>query len=388
MSGSQAGSERTRIGAAGTTAAFPSGINLVADSAGPTTSLTASVLERCVQPARLHVKLLDQATRHDYHLRPTLFSRVCAPEFAWVAVALARRAARYAYYLDDNLWEYRRDNALSAYYASSAVRQSLALFIRNATIVLVSSFHLADRLRTKFPESKIQYVPASFDFDLLSDQTPRAPVLERPLRVGYAGSERGGAFDAVVSAIRRTVLNLPGAFEFEFIGHMPKELVGTPGVRHFDNIPNYREFLEFKQTRGWDLALAPLEDDAFSRSKTNNKFREYGALGIPGLYSDVAPYADSVQHVRSGLLVGQGEDAWATALEWALLHREELPTMGAHAKHDVWTKHRLEVVAPQWTTALRSARLTPTTAAGSAFEWRMRRALGRLEGRVTRRTAS
>ncbi|CAN7210842.1 glycosyltransferase [Pseudoxanthomonas sp. LjRoot168] len=390
MSGDQPDWGNIRRAAADPAAKFVAGLNLVVDSAGPTATLTSSVLEKCVQPASLHVKLWNQASQHDYHLRPTMFSRVCAPEFSWLPVALARRAARYAYYLDDNLWEYRRDNALSAYYANPAVRQSLALFIRNATIVLVSSPHLANHLRAEFPKSRVEHVPASFDFDLLAERAPHSrqeTAPDRPLRVGYAGSERGGGFSTVVSAIKRTILNRPGAFEFEFIGHMPEELKNTPGVRHFENISNYRQFLDFKQARGWELALAPLEDDAFSRSKTNNKFREYGALGIPGLYSDVAPYADSVQHALSGLLVGHGEEDWTSALEWALQHRKTLPQMGGRAREHVWRKHRLQVVAPQWAAVLESAALTPTTAAISGFEWRTLRLLGKVKGRLARRFA-
>ena len=51
---------------------------------------------------------------------------------------------------------------------------------------------------------------------------------------------------------------------------------------------------------GWAIGLAPLRDSAENRAKTNNKYREYAALGIPGIYSDMPVYASSVRHGETG----------------------------------------------------------------------------------------
>ena len=52
----------------------------------------------------------------------------------------------------------------------------------------------------------------------------------------------------------------------------------------------------------WDVAVAPLHDTAFNRCKSDLKFLEYAALGLPGIYSDVVPYKHAVRHEETGLL--------------------------------------------------------------------------------------
>ena len=47
--------------------------------------------------------------------------------------------------------------------------------------------------------------------------------------------------------------------------------------------------------------IAPLEDDAFTRCKSDLKYLDYAALGIPGVFSDVRPYRDTVRHRETGL---------------------------------------------------------------------------------------
>lgn len=66
--------------------------------------------------------------------------------------------------------------------------------------------------------------------------------------------------------------------------------------------------------RAWDIGLAPLNDNLYNRCKSNNKFREYAACGIAGVYSALPTYADCVEHEQTGLLTAQTEEAWYAAI--------------------------------------------------------------------------
>ncbi|WP_050813821.1 hypothetical protein [Acidovorax sp. NO-1] len=51
-------------------------------------------------------------------------------------------------------------------------------------------------------------------------------------------------------------------------------------------------------TQGWDLAIAPLEANAFNECKSNLRLLEYGWCGVPVVCSDVLPYQDGGLPVR------------------------------------------------------------------------------------------
>jgi len=58
---------------------------------------------------------------------------------------------------------------------------------------------------------------------------------------------------------------------------------------------NYVNFVAYMSEIQADLAIAPLCDNRFNRSKSAIKFFEYTAMGIPGVYADLAPYSSFVR---------------------------------------------------------------------------------------------
>jgi hypothetical protein len=65
-------------------------------------------------------------------------------------------------------------------------------------------------------------------------------------------------------------------------------------------IRDYRKFVSFARDLAIDVGIAPLTDNPFNRCKSDVKFQEYSALGIPAVYSDLPPYRDSVHHGING----------------------------------------------------------------------------------------
>ena len=125
-------------------------------------------------------------------------------------------------------------------------------------------------------------------------------------------------------ALARILSRYAGRVEAHFWGcRPPPPASGFPAsgcpaalanVRHHGLICHYDRYLRRFSRAGYDIGLAPLPDDAFYRSKTNNKFREYGASGIAGIYSHVDVYADCVRHEVTGLLAANDADSWHDAL--------------------------------------------------------------------------
>jgi hypothetical protein len=114
--------------------------------------------------------------------------------------------------------------------------------------------------------------------------------------------------------LRRLLGVYEGRVEVCFWGYHPPELRGLRGVRFLDFVPNYDKFFRAFARAGFDIGIAPLRDDEFHRSKCNNKFREFAACGIAGVYSDVEVYSSCVEDGRTGLLVSGEQGAWFRAV--------------------------------------------------------------------------
>ena len=58
-----------------------------------------------------------------------------------------------------------------------------------------------------------------------------------------------------------------------------------------------------------DLALIPLQNNEFNNCKSNIKFLEYSYLNIPGIYSKIKPYSESIESNFNGILCEE-RDEW------------------------------------------------------------------------------
>jgi glycosyltransferase involved in cell wall biosynthesis len=107
-----------------------------------------------------------------------------------------------------------------------------------------------------------------------------------------------------------------------------------------------------KKNMKWDLAIAPLEDTRFNRAKSDIKFLDYSALGIPGIYSQVPIYTETVSHLETGYLAENTPEAWEQALEKLLAEKGLREQLAENARAYVNSARALEHCAIQWRIAL------------------------------------
>ncbi len=65
---------------------------------------------------------------------------------------------------------------------------------------------------------------------------------------------------------------------------------------------------------GFDIALAPLADSEFNKSRSALKFWEYSAAGAVSVASNLEPYASAIQNGSTGLVVDNQTESWAQAI--------------------------------------------------------------------------
>jgi glycosyltransferase involved in cell wall biosynthesis len=188
----------------------------------------------------------------------------------------------------------------------------LERYLRAASLVRAHSPALQERLAPYNPNVALAGSPLYWD--LLADLPP-PPRRPAPLKIVYMTGRVYDILAAIFLPDLRRILDEYGAqVELHCWGYHPPELRGHPRVRLMNLVTDYDQHLRRFYQQGYDIGLAPLLDDVFHRSKTDTKFREYGACRVAGVYSNGAVYAAAVQDGATGLLVPNTPGAWRAAV--------------------------------------------------------------------------
>ncbi len=348
-----------------------------------TVSLLEQLLAYLEKSAGVHAR-----TRLLHELRATditpdtfpLIVRACSPFASRLARTFRRHGIPYGFYLDDNFWLLDPETPLGRHYGARSTRRRLDSIVRGATTVVTSTAPLRDYVRSTLNPRAI-HLDAAVDFSLFPELPPLShdhPVI----RGGFAGStSRVGDLVEVFTDVLR-ILDERDDVEFEIIGVGDGELaLRHPRLRTFPHVPSYEEYVEFQRSREWDFGLAPLGPAASNLYKTNNKYREYGAQGIPGVYQESAAYG-AVVDGATGLLVGRTR-SWHDAIERYVTDPGLRATVRRDARRDVERRYAPAAVTPAWADFLSSA---PTVGDAPSSMSAIRRALAR-ESSLTWRAA-
>jgi len=200
-------------------------------------------------------------------------------------------------------------------------QESLARLLDAARLVLVSTERLAQALRDR--THQVAVVANMLDERLFlagvkERPRPRGPVRGRPLQVVYIGSTTHARDLALLRGVFSELdRHAPGRFELNVVGG-ERPAAGQEWYRRVmvpDDCKPYPQFVHWvrAQRPSWDVAVAPLCDEEFNSYKSDLKYLEYSALGLPAVYSDLEPYA-TVAHGHTGLKAPTDPQAWMAAL--------------------------------------------------------------------------
>ncbi|WP_135229238.1 glycosyltransferase family 4 protein [Deinococcus fonticola] len=190
--------------------------------------------------------------------------------------------------------------------------------LRASAAVTVGNAYLADYVRKVAPGVPVYVIPTVVDTAHYAVRPPPQPG-ERPV-VGWIGT---------ASTFRRYLLPfLPGLLqvcqqfgaEFRVIAspdvQAEVEAAGATFVR-------WSLSSEVEELQRFNVGVMPLLDDAYVRGKCAFKLIEYGAVGIPGLGSDIGANREVIEDGLNGFL---GRDA--SELEERLRQVLDLPDLG------------------------------------------------------------
>ena len=278
-----------------------------------------------------------------------VFCRNTEPAYSWILDFALACGKPVVYDLDDNFFELPPTTDVGRYHRAPERLQQLERYLRNATLVRVYSEPLREFVKPLNPN--VVRVEGPIDWNLI----PSGPTRSGPskVRVVYPTSRvEDELAELFLADIQRLLTVYSGLVEMFFWGYHPRELRGHPGVRFMAPLASYDRFFRRFARFGFDVGLAPLRDDAFHRSKSDVKFREYAACGIAGVYSNVGAYAKSVEHGVTGLLVSNQRGAWFDAVS-RLLEDLDLRHLIQEQAHAYARKHYdLRFVQEVWYSQL------------------------------------
>jgi glycosyltransferase involved in cell wall biosynthesis len=310
---------------------------------------TTHLIEQVMNACRVHgvhhrTQFLDRLTASD--IPPgtiPLFIRCGDPQVLSWTQALVDANRPYAYYIDDNFWRITGTTPLATYYRHPLVRASLQFAVTHALAVIASSTELA-RFVSRFNKN-VAVLPTFFDFSIIEGVQPQSTD---EIRIGFAGSpSRVDDLEIVTPAIAPILEKYPKAV-FEFAGALPRGITPGPRIRFFEHTGDYNRYIRFQAERNWAIGLAPLQDHEASRSKTDNKFREYGACRIAGIYSNIPPYSDVVRDNVTGLLITNDGSSWLSALTSLLDFPDRRAALAQNAYHDGKSRYDVARVSEKW----------------------------------------
>ncbi|ANQ85865.1 glycosyltransferase [Azoarcus olearius] len=220
-----------------------------------------------------------------------------------------------------------------------AARDYLQRSMRIADRLVVTTDALAAAFANAAPEVVVSrnYLVATQWENLNPAQHPR----QKP-RVGWAGSDSHlgdlGLLRDVVPALARDV-------DWIFFGTCPADL--RPYVKEFYGGVPFEQYPAALASLGLDLALAPLESNAFNEAKSNLKLLEYGILGYPVVCSNVGPYRQGFPVKR----VNNTSKAWIAAIRERIHDLKAARREGAALQAHVRQHWMLEDHLDEWQAA-------------------------------------
>jgi len=286
-----------------------------------------------------------------------IFVRILSKEsIDSVLTSFVNLKKKIIYIIDDDFENIDVSTDVGKYLLSLNPKENIRTFCQKSDHVVVSSKSLFERY--KDCSKKITSIPGFIDFEniggIVKDKDLKCS--RDYLVIGYASSDYNYVnLKQILPALREILLRYKNKVRFElFFKTLPEELKDLPNVKTIDPISNINEFYKELFKRNWDIGLAPLEDNIFNRSKSNNKYREYAVFGIAGIYTDIEAYNTSVTHNVNGVLTKNTTEGWITSLENLINDDKKRKSITMLANFDVNKNYSVKKVASYYVDIFRS----------------------------------
>lgn len=230
-------------------------------------------------------------------------------------------------------------------------RQPFVKWILNeADLVTVSTAPIQEAFR-KHTSRPIHVNPNLVDWELFEAE-PRSR--DGRFNILISGSPTHRKDWEIIEEPLLEILNVySGDVQAVFFGELPEKFVNNKSAQFIGFERKYRDYASSLRQLDVHAALVPLEDTWFNLCKSNIKWLEYAAAGIPGAYSDLTPYNSCIENEKNGILVKATTDSWYQALEYLINNTDSVGSMIARARQEVYDRFSVQNAANGYVEAFR-----------------------------------
>jgi len=187
------------------------------------------------------------------------------------------------------------------------------------------------------------------------------------VKIGYAGSITHNSDIAMVLPALRTILEKYPEVKIEVLGALDADSYGksfygwpdrlTDRVEAKGGTHSWAGYPELLCSQRWDIGIAPLVDDAFTRGKSHIKWMEYTMAGVATVASPTYPYSEPIFDVpviedgKTGFLC-RSTDEWVMVLSSLIENADARQEIVQNAYKAISENWQYEKWAPKWADAI------------------------------------
>ncbi len=270
--------------------------------------------------------------------RPVLFvqKKRLGPLRLW---GLRRRGVRVLYDFDDAvMFQSSRHDSPESFGRTLRFRW----MARGSHGVVAGSQYLAGLAREHNP--RVWVVPTSID---VSKYPPRAGASDGTITLGWIGGKKSLVF---LADLRPVFERVARDFPQTRLKIVCNDFFDCPPMTVIKKA--WSEAEEGEDVRSFDIGLAPLPDDPWSRGKCATKLLQCMAAAVPCVASPVGSHEEIVTNGENGLFA-RSHDEWAEAISRLIRDRALADRIGAAGRRRVEEAYSLAANAPRLLDILR-----------------------------------
>lgn len=255
--------------------------------------------------------------------------------------------------IDDNILSVPQYNEAAETFdpRSDVRRRAIAQMIASDAVIVSTPY-----LKEIFSEfnANIYVVPNAIDFK----KWDRLKKKSRPgIRIGWAGgSGHEGDFEPVAQALKNILAKYDDVKLVLINGPaktgVPSYFHGVKRVEHHATWTPILKYPKMLAEMDFDIGIAPVVDSAFNRGKSNLKWLENSALGIPTVAMNVGHFAETIHNGLDGFICDDSSEFEAT-LEKLIKDRKLRSKVGLAANERVRRDFNVDNVAAYYVEVLK-----------------------------------